>query len=92
MNYHFVIEDFILSDNNFDNKNIESIYNILNFATDIEDFQYSHITQILLNSNVIKNDYQEFFKLSIFDLFIYKKAEVDRYFEILVSGYSRDLS
>lgn len=72
LNYHFVIEDFILSDKDFDNKNLETIYRILFFASDIEDFKYSHITQILTNSKVVKNDYHEFFKLAIFDLFINK--------------------
>jgi hypothetical protein len=72
LDYHWVIEDFILSDKDFDNRNLETIYRILFFISDIEDFKYSHITQILVNSKVIKNDYHEFFKLAIFDLFITK--------------------
>lgn len=73
-NYHFVIEDFIFSGGDFSNKNLETIYRILSFAKDIEDFKYFHIAQILSESTKIKNSYHEFFKLAIFNLSI-KKLE-----------------
>lgn len=69
-NYNYVLEDFLISDNNLNNKNIETIYRILYFKNDLEDYKYSNVVNILLNSNPIKNIYQEFFKLSIFNLFI----------------------
>ena len=69
-NYCYVLEDFILNDNKLNNKNIETIYRILYFADDIEEFKYSHIVNILTNSNPIRNGYQEFFKLSILDLYV----------------------
>ena len=71
-NYCYVLEDFILNDNKLNNKNIETIYRILYFADDIEEFKYSHIVNILTNSNPIRNGYQEFFKLSILDLYVSK--------------------
>lgn len=71
-NYCYVLEDFILNDNKLNNKNIETIYRILHFADDIEEFKYSHIVNILTNSNPIRNGYQEFFKLSILDLYVSK--------------------
>ncbi len=58
--------------NKLNNKNIETIYRILYFADDIEEFKYSHIVNILTNSNPIRNGYQEFFKLSILDLDVSK--------------------
>ena len=71
-NYCYVLEDFILNENKLNNKNIETIYRILHFADDIEEFKYSHIVNILTNSNPIRNGYQEFFKLSILDLYVSK--------------------
>ncbi|TLT05227.1 hypothetical protein [Aliarcobacter cibarius] len=71
-NYCYVLEDFILNENKLNNKNIEIIYRILYFADDIEEFKYSHIVNILTNSNPIRNGYQEFFKLSILDLYVSK--------------------
>lgn len=71
-NYCYVLEDFILNDNKLNNKNIKTIYRILYFADDIEEFKYSHIVNILTNSNPIRNGYQEFFKLSILDLYVSK--------------------
>lgn len=70
INYHSIIEEFIFSGNDFDNRNLEAIYRILLFATDIDDFKYYHIAQLLAESPPINNDYHEFYKLSIFDLII----------------------
>ncbi|RXJ85122.1 hypothetical protein [Arcobacter cloacae] len=70
--YQNIINDFILSNKNFDNKNLETIYRILFFVSEIKPYTFIHIAQILVDSNVIKNDYLEFFKLSIFNLFIKK--------------------
>lgn len=90
LDYHNVLEDFIFSDKDFDNRNLETIYRILFFASDIEDFKFSHITQILVNSAVIRNDYHEFFKLAIFDLFInkFKFAKFDKELEEILEKIS----
>ena len=71
-NYHSIIEDFIISEKMFNNRNLETIYNILQFANDIEDFKYYYIAEVLANSKPIENDYHEFYKLFIFDLIINK--------------------
>lgn len=72
INYHSIIEDFIFSGKDFDNRNLEVIYRILFFASDIEDLKYYLIAQLLAETFPINNDYHEFFKLSIFDLIINK--------------------
>ena len=69
-NYNLVLNDFLLNDKIFDNKNIEIIYRILYCADDLEEFKYSHVANIHINTNPILNGYQEFFKLTIFDLYI----------------------
>ena len=74
--YHTIIENFIFLEKEFDNKNLETIYRILFFASDISIFKYSQIAEILADSNVITNDYYEFFKLAIFDLVIYKLTSI----------------
>lgn len=61
---------FILSNNNFDNKNLETIFRILYFTNSVENFKFFQIIQILVNSNKIVNNYYEFYKLQIFDLFV----------------------
>lgn len=85
--YKFVIEDFIISGKAFDNKNLESIYRLLYFTSNLEDFKYAHISQILVQKEQIRNTYHEFFKLAILDLFIGKlqdsKISQDSY-ELLV--------
>jgi hypothetical protein len=75
INYHSIIEDFIISEKMFNNRNLETIYNILHFANDIEDFKYCYIAEILANSNPAENDYYEFYKLFIFDLIINKNLD-----------------
>jgi hypothetical protein len=67
-----IIEDFIFSGKDFDNRNLETIYRILFFASDIEDFKYYYIAQLLAETSPLNNDYHEFYKLSIFDLIIDK--------------------
>lgn len=62
-----IIDDFIISDYKFDSKNLETVYRILAYAKDIEDFKYLTIGDILANTKAIKNDYHEYFKLKIFD-------------------------
>ncbi|MDY0052118.1 MAG: hypothetical protein RBR65_06200 [Aliarcobacter sp.] len=69
-NYHIAIDDFIFSQKDFNNKNLESIYKILLFAKDINEFKYFSISQILAESLPAKNQYHEFYKLSILDLMI----------------------
>lgn len=70
LSIYFIIEDFILTYNDFDNKNLETIFRILYFTNNIEDFKFSQIIQILVNSSKIVNNHYEFYKLQIFDLFI----------------------
>lgn len=82
INYHLVIEDFIFSSNQIDNTNLETIYQILQFADDIEDYKFNHISQLLIDSEAIKNDYHEFFKLCILDLTINKLQETRYSFEV----------
>lgn len=71
-NYKYVLEDFILNDTKLNNKNLETIYRLLYFVDNIKEYNYFHIANILVNSELIKNGYQEFFKLAIFDLYISK--------------------
>lgn len=78
MNYHLIIENFISSEKEFDSKNLETVYRILLFAPDIEDFKYHIIAQLLVDSVPVKNDYHEFYKLSIFNLII-NKSFVEKY-------------
>lgn len=70
--YHSVIEDFVFSESEFNKNSLEIIYRILYFASDIDEFKYYYIAQILVDSSPIKNDYYEFFKLSILELVINK--------------------
>lgn len=80
-NYKNILEDFILQDKNYKNSNLEIIYRVLYFCDKIEDFQYSHISKLLIDSPKINNGYFEFFKLSIIDIYLkkikYKKLDKD---------------
>ncbi len=71
-NAKYVLEDFILNDKKLNIKNLEPIYRILYFDTNIEEFKYAHISSFLCETTPIKNGYQEFFKLAILDLYISK--------------------
>ena len=70
IDYHSVIEDFIISERSFNIKNLECIYNLLKFTNDIDDIKYFYIVEVLAESKPIENEYIEFYKLCIFDLFI----------------------
>jgi hypothetical protein len=72
LDYHLIIDDFVFSQQNTNNVNLEIIYKLLYFAPDIAIYKYHQITQILSDYKPIKNDYHEFFKLEIFDLTINK--------------------
>ena len=72
LDYHLIIDDFIFSQENLTNVNIEIIFQLLYFDEDIPIYKYHHIAQILTQYNPIKNDYHEYFKLAIFDLCINK--------------------
>lgn len=76
VDYHFIIEDFIFSGNEFNNKNLETIYRILTFTDDIENFKLLQIVQMLVNSKQIQNNYYEYFKLKIFEIFINQTNEI----------------
>jgi hypothetical protein len=72
LDYHFIIDDFIFSQEILTNTNIEIIFQLLYFADDIALYKYHIISQILVQHNPIKNDYHEYFKLAIFDLCVNK--------------------
>lgn len=76
-NYKYILEDFLLNDKNFDNMNLEPIYRILYFDSNLEEFKYTHIASFLSESAPINNGYQEFFKLAILDLYITKVKNKD---------------
>jgi hypothetical protein len=75
LDYHLIIDDFVFSQQNTSNTNLEIIYKLLFFADDIPTYKYHQITQILADYKPIKNDYHEFFKLEIFDLAINKSMQ-----------------
>ena len=70
LDYHLIIDDFLFSQENTTNTNLEIIYRLLYFAQDIPLYKYYQIVQILVQFKPINNDYHEFFKLEIFDLTI----------------------
>jgi len=70
INHNTIIDDFIFSGHNFDNRNLESVHNILLFANDIEAYKYIHIGELLVATSSIQNDYYEFFKLKTLDIII----------------------
>lgn len=70
LDYHLIIDDFVFSQQNTSNTNLEIIYKLLYFADDIPIYKYHQISNILTDYKPIKNDYHEFFKLEIFDLTI----------------------
>lgn len=72
LDYNSVIDDFIFSQENLTNTNIEIIFQLLYFDENIPIYKYFHVTQILSQFTPIKNDYHEYFKLAIFDLCINK--------------------
>ena len=78
LDYHLIIDDFLFSQENTTNTNLEIIYRLLYFAQDIPLYKYYQIVQILVQFKPINNDYHEFFKLEIFDLTI-TKALQDNY-------------
>lgn len=67
-NHVKVIDDFISSGNNYDPHNLEIIHNILLFSDKIEDYKYLNIGFILTESELLKNDYYEYFKLKTIDI------------------------
>lgn len=75
LDYHLIIDDFVFSQQNTSNINLEIIYKLLYFADDIPTYKYYQISQILADYKPIKNDYHEFFKLEIFDLTINKSMQ-----------------
>lgn len=82
LDYHLIIDDFVFSQQNTSNTNLEIIYKLLYFADDIPTYKYHQITQILADYKPIKNDYHEFFKLEIFDLTINTSMKNKYNFEI----------
>ncbi len=80
-NYKSVIDDFILTGDEFISPNLKHIHNILLFAEDLEEDKYLDIAQILIQSPRIKNDYYEYYKLKTIDIiinyYIKNKTNVD---------------
>ncbi len=76
LDYHFIIDDFIFSQEILTNTNIEIIFQLLYFTDDIALYKYHLISQILVQHNPIKNDYHEYFKLAIFDLCVNKSIHI----------------
>lgn len=72
LDYLLIIDDFIFSQENLTNTNMEIIFQLLYFDENIPIYKYYHIAQILTQYNPINNDYHEYFKLAIFDLCINK--------------------
>ena len=75
LDYHLILDDFLFSQENTTNTNLEIIYRLLYFAQDIPLYKYYQIVQILVQFKPINNDYHEFFKLEIFDLTITKALQ-----------------
>ena len=82
LDYHLIIDDFLFSQENTCNVNIEIIFKLLYFAQDIPMYKYYQIVQILVQYKPINNDYHEFFKLEIFDLTINKVLQENYSYEI----------
>lgn len=70
-----IIQNFVINGKNYNYNNLETIHNILLFSNDIKEYQYLNVADILLNSNIIENDYYEFFKLKTIDIIINKIIE-----------------
>ena len=75
LDYHLIIDNFLFSQENTTNTNLEILYKLLYFAPDIPLYKYYHTVQILIEFRPIKNDYHEFYKLEIFDLTINKSMQ-----------------
>lgn len=82
LDYHLIIDDFLFSQENTTNTNLEIIYQLLYFAQDIPLYKYYQIVQILVQFKPINNDYHEFFKLEIFDLTITKALQDSYSYEV----------
>ena len=77
-----ILNDFIFSDKEFKNSNLETVYKILLHSENIEDYKFFNIGQILVRSTAVKNDYYEFFKILIFNLIIENFTDKKIDFEI----------
>ena len=67
-----VIDNFILADEDINYLNLETIHNILLFSNEIEEYKYLQISSVLTNSQLIRNDYYEFFSIKTLDIIINK--------------------
>jgi hypothetical protein len=72
-----VIDNFIFSQKSLYGENLQTIYKILLFSTDIKELKYYSIAQILTEAHPIQNQYHEFYKLSILDLVIIKALKTN---------------
>lgn len=82
INHNTIINDFIICGDKFKNENLETLYKILTNSKHIDNNKILSIGQILAKSDVITNDYYEFFKISIFDFIIKKLLNEKATFEI----------
>lgn len=69
-NYKTVIDDFIITGNEFKTSNLKHIHNTLLFAEDLQEDKYLDVAEILIQSPSIKNDYYEYYKLKTIDIII----------------------
>lgn len=69
-NYTSVIDDFIITGNEYKISNLKHIHNILLFAEDLQADKYLDIAEILIQSPSIRNDYYEYYKLKTIDIII----------------------
>ena len=67
-----VIDNFILSHEDFEYKNLETIHNILLFSNQLDVNHCIQLTHILTSSQSVKNDYYEFFSIKILDIIVNK--------------------
>lgn len=77
--YLYIVEDF-LQNPDFNSSNMIMLHSLILYSPNIEDEKLLKILEILISLDKFKNDYHEFYKISICDViinkFIYFKREV----------------
>lgn len=83
-----VIDDFIISGKDYDAHNLEVVHNILLFSNKIDDYKYLNIGYNLVESDLIKNDYYEYFKLKTLDIILkyFIRNETNEEFDIFIDS------
>lgn len=70
--YVDVIDNFILSSEDFNYTNLETIHNILLLSNNIDEYKYLQVASILTDSKLLENDYYEFFYIKTLDVIVNK--------------------